>query len=203
MIGMPEWGIEHSGPLGETNRDNSYWNAGYRHINATAILGHVLSVNILGLITEWKNNLFIEYYDRWWNKNLADGFLKSASDLPEQALTPFTYQMWKTYRVNYRTETSITDNTLIPKGYGAIHNYPNPFKNNTAIEYTLFNTNDVTLKIYDITGNEVNTLVNEKQQPGTYKVNFNSDTYGCKPGVYILKLCNGETTIQGKMVLLK
>ncbi|MBN2485964.1 MAG: T9SS type A sorting domain-containing protein [Bacteroidales bacterium] len=203
MIGMPEWGIEHSGPIGETNRDNSYWNAGYRHINATAVLGHVLSAYILGLKTNWQNDLFFEYYDRWWNKNLADGYLNSASDLPEQALTPFTYEMWKTYRDNYGIETSINDKNTIHSTNCAIYNYPNPFEDYTFIEYTLSKTNPVSLKIYDVVGNEIAVLINEIQQPGKYKITFNPETYHCKSGMYIYKLDNGNQTIAGNMVLLK
>ncbi len=76
---------------------------------------------------------------------------------------------------------------LVPDGFILEQNYPNPFNPNTTIEYKIPKTSTVTLKVYDILGREVKTLVNnETKQPGIYQVNF--DASDLSSGVYFYKL---------------
>ncbi len=99
-------------------------------------------------------------------------------------------------------------------------NYPNPFNPSTKIKYSIPSTDnpilggarggliDVQLKVYDVLGNEVATLVNKHQQPGNYEVEFNSNVgannYSPLPsGVYFYQLKAGEFTQTKKMLLLK
>jgi len=89
----------------------------------------------------------------------------------------------------------------VPDKYELYQNYPNPFNPITNIKYQLPKTNYVVLKVYDILGKEIATLVNEKQSPGIYSVDFDGTIYAS--GVYFYKLQAGEFTGIKKMILLK
>ncbi|MBK9096854.1 MAG: T9SS type A sorting domain-containing protein [bacterium] len=85
--------------------------------------------------------------------------------------------------------------------YKLFQNYPNPFNPNTVIGYQLSVISNVTLKVYDVLGNEIATLVNEEKLAGTYEVNF--DAAGLPSGLYLYKLSAGDMFQIKKMVLLK
>jgi flagellar hook assembly protein FlgD len=88
-----------------------------------------------------------------------------------------------------------------------MQNYPNPFNPSTLIKFNVpvdsrIRGNDkVLLKIYDILGKEIETLVNEKLQPGSYSVEWNASQY--PSGVYFYSLVAGEFRESRKMILLK
>jgi hypothetical protein len=96
-----------------------------------------------------------------------------------------------------------------PTEYKLEQNYPNPFNPTTKIRYSIPNVethNDaslrnVTLKIYDILGDEVATLVNEKKEAGYYEIEFNASSIAS--GVYIYRLQSGSFTSSKKMMVLK
>jgi hypothetical protein len=96
-----------------------------------------------------------------------------------------------------------------PEDYVLYQNYPNPFNPSTKIKYTIPNVEThrdaslriVTLKIYDVLGNEVATLVNEEKPAGEYKVEFSSN--GLTSGIYFCKLSVGSSSEIKKMVLMK
>lgn len=85
--------------------------------------------------------------------------------------------------------------------YSLSQNYPNPFNPTTVIEYTIPKESQVTLKIYDVLGQEVETLVNEEQNVGSYEVQFNGSRLAS--GVYFYRLAAGNHAITKKMLLLK
>ena len=80
-------------------------------------------------------------------------------------------------------------------------NYPNPFNPETKINYELPIANYVTLKVYDMTGKEIMTLVNENQNAGRYTATFNGSNLAS--GMYFYKITAGEFTFVRKMVLIK
>jgi hypothetical protein len=80
-------------------------------------------------------------------------------------------------------------------------NYPNPFNPSTVISYSIAKAGNVTLKVYNMLGQEVATLVNGYQAANSYKVNFNAS--GLSSGVYMYKLSTGSNEIIKKMVLMK
>jgi hypothetical protein len=80
-------------------------------------------------------------------------------------------------------------------------NYPNPFNPNTSIRYQVSNVSHVTLKVYDLLGNEIQTLVNEEKQVGIYQVNW--DASEMPSGVYICQVTSGSSTDIKKMILIK
>jgi len=89
----------------------------------------------------------------------------------------------------------------VPTEYNLLNNYPNPFNPNTQIKYQLPDKSFVTVKIYNVMGQEINTLVNQIKEPGTYQLTFGGDQLSS--GIYycILKANDYRETI--KMILLK
>ncbi|OYV85093.1 MAG: hypothetical protein B7Z63_05985 [Ignavibacteriae bacterium 37-53-5] len=89
----------------------------------------------------------------------------------------------------------------IPATFSLAQNYPNPFNPTTAISYQLSAVSQVTLKVYDVLGREVATLVNEVQQMGTHEVRF--DGSRMPSGVYFYRLEAGRFTETKKLILMK
>ena len=80
-------------------------------------------------------------------------------------------------------------------------NFPNPFNPSTTIHYQIPNAGHVMLKVYDMLGREVATLVNQEQEQGRYSAAF--DASRLASGVYITRLTAGDYTKTLKMVLMK
>jgi hypothetical protein len=89
----------------------------------------------------------------------------------------------------------------IPSEYYLSQNYPNPFNPDTRIDYSLPEKSFVTLKIYDILGEKVFTLINEEKSRGNYEIEF--DASSLASGIYIYKLQAGSFTETRKMVLIR
>src|SRR4030067_3490668 len=88
--------------------------------------------------------------------------------VPEYAITPDTGY----YKLVYDPNT-ISEEIFNPIfTYSLSQNYPNPFNPSTSIQYAVGSRQFVTLKVYDVLGSEVTTLVNEEKQPGVYEVEF-------------------------------
>jgi hypothetical protein len=90
---------------------------------------------------------------------------------------------------------------VLPTEFSLSQNYPNPFNPSTSIEYTVVSSEYVSLKVYDVLGNEVVTLVNEKKEAGKYRVNFNASSLSS--GVYFYKIQAGSFNQVRKMMLLR
>jgi hypothetical protein len=80
-------------------------------------------------------------------------------------------------------------------------NYPNPFNPSTLIKYTLAERSNVVLKVYDVLGKEVATLVNTNQEQGAHEINF--DASNLSSGLYVYTIQAGDFTASRKMMLLK
>ncbi len=109
-----------------------------------------------------------------------------------------------TARVQKATNTAtsiIVSDKLVPSGYSLKQNYPNPFNPNTTIKYTIPNKERVTLKIYDMLGREVATLVNEVKIAGSYQVDFNA--LNLSTGMYVYRITAGKFTANRRMMLIK
>ena len=89
----------------------------------------------------------------------------------------------------------------VPSSYSLGQNYPNPFNPSTVVRFQLSVFCDVSLKVYDVKGREVQTLVNERLRAGTYEAKF--DGSGLNSGVYYYKLVAGDISETKKMLLLK
>jgi hypothetical protein len=88
-----------------------------------------------------------------------------------------------------------------PMEFFLYQNYPNPFNPTTRIQYHISSNSHVFLKVYDVLGNEVETLVDEYKPAGSYEVEF--DANRLTSGVYFYQLKVGEYIQTKKMVLLK
>lgn len=97
--------------------------------------------------------------------------------------------------------TGIENSGSLPLTFSLSQNYPNPFNPATTINYAVPEAGLVTLKIYDILGREVRTLVNGEKSPGRYSVNF--DASALASGIYIYRITAGAYSSVKKMVLLK
>jgi outer membrane protein assembly factor BamB len=88
-----------------------------------------------------------------------------------------------------------------PDGFELSQNYPNPFNPSTSIQYRVSSISQVILKVYDVLGKEVATLVNEEKPTGSYEVNFNA--MGLSNGIYLYKLQADNFVETKKMILMK
>lgn len=86
-------------------------------------------------------------------------------------------------------------------GYTLIQNYPNPFNPSTIITFELPQTEFVTLKLYDVLGKEIRTLVSEEKPAGTHEIEFNGS--GLNSGIYFYRIECNELNDVKKMILLK
>ena len=80
-------------------------------------------------------------------------------------------------------------------------NYPNPFNPTTTINYSVPKTSFVTIKVYDMLGKEVTTLVNEEQKPGNYNVEFSANKLAS--GIYFYGMQAGGFVETKKLIVLK
>jgi len=97
--------------------------------------------------------------------------------------------------------TSGIENNSAPLSYELSQNYPNPFNPTTTINYSIIKDGFVNLKVYNLLGKEVATLVNEKKNSGRYSVDFNSNELSS--GIYFYKLETNDFSEMRKMTLLK
>jgi len=106
----------------------------------------------------------------------------------------------------YFTATGIDEKNSNPYEFSLSQNYPNPFNPETKIKYTVPSTLEVSLKVYNVLGKEVATLLNEVKQPGNYEARFSVDkNNGIKlsSGIYLYKLTAGSFIQIRKMIFLK
>lgn len=107
----------------------------------------------------------------------------------------------------FEYSNSIEAEILPPAKFSLEQNYPNPFNPSTTIKYSIpdvgtgLAVSNVTLKVFDVLGNEVATLVNEVKPAGNYKVEFNASNLAT--GVYYYKIIAGDFVQTKKMILLK
>ena len=114
---------------------------------------------------------------------------------------------------NPSTTTGIEEKNSHPGDFMLGQNYPNPFNPTTNIEFRIPNISAkggstsggelVTLKVFDVLGREVATLVNEFKSAGTYVTTFSADHFGLSSGVYFYKLQAGDLAITKKMIIIK
>ena len=118
----------------------------------------------------------------------------SAQDIHNNLSEPVSVQVGVITSADSEVET-------IPNEFALYQNYPNPFNPATKIRYQLPQESKVIIKIYDILGSEVITLLNEEKQAGVYEVNF--DGGGLTSGIYFYRLQAGNFVETKTMILLK
>ncbi len=99
----------------------------------------------------------------------------------------------------YSSEISVE--VTVPDEFNLSQNYPNPFNPSTVIEFGIPKSSFVSLKIYDVLGNEIQTLVNEEKPAGRYEVKFNGSSFSS--GIYYYTLKSGDFSSTKKLILMK
>ncbi|MBK9099300.1 MAG: T9SS type A sorting domain-containing protein [bacterium] len=121
-------------------------------------------------------------------------------------LTCVIYTAWQ----NAGNTTNISGNeNHLPSGFILSQNYPNPFNPSTKIKYSISSvianevkqSQIVSLRVYDVLGNEIETLVDEEKSAGTYEITWYAE--GLPSGVYFYRLQTGSFIETKKMLLLK
>ena len=115
------------------------------------------------------------------------------------------------FRFQKKMITSVNNSQSIPFGFSLSQNYPNPFNPSTKISWQSPVSSRQILKVYDVLGNEVATLVNEEKLAGSYEVEFSAiggsasggNAYNVTSGIYFYKLRAGSFIQTKKMILLK
>jgi hypothetical protein len=118
--------------------------------------------------------------------------------------------MYRTTNGGHGGIVSVDDNTIDsgPEGFSLEQNYPNPFNPVTSIKYVVGSFQFVSLKVYDVLGKEVATLVNEEKPAGEYEIEFNAVSHSgnvrnLPSGIYFYQLKAGSFVETKKMVLIK
>ena len=138
--------------------------------------------------------------------NAANSLIHKYQDLTTSGGCDFTtgnlYNPRPNIGLTFDYPTGIGDPVVTtPKNFSLYQNYPNPFNPSTKIRYDIPKAERVTIKIYDLLGKEVSTLVNENKSAGSYVVEFNAS--GLTSGIYFYRIFAGSYTDTKKMILVK
>jgi len=108
---------------------------------------------------------------------------------------------WPYWVDSLEVVVSVEDKETLPSEFTLEQNFPNPFNSATEIQYSIPQRSNVTIKAYDILGNEVTTLVNAEKDQGVYTINF--DANNLASGLYLYRIQAGSFIDTKKMILLK
>jgi len=137
----------------------------------------------------------IQFYD--FNGDGIKDFIVSKSVVEDNMLRQYA----DIYVSDKITDVHAGKGSVYPKAFQLLQNYPNPFNPSTQITYTLAKSTNVSLRIYDILGREIATLVNGKNQPGEHTITWNASNV--PSGVYFYRIVAGDFVQTKKMVLTK
>jgi hypothetical protein len=152
-------------------------------------------------------------YDRTGQKSIDAGVNNFMADMPFALNNPNDVSIAKIVLVDINTEKMsnilvqvIYGTPSLPLDYILFQNYPNPFNPTTDVRFQIPETGDVTIKIYDMLGQEIRTLFSGVTQRGTYTVQWDGlNNTGSKmsSGTYIYRMTTGDFVQSKKMMLLK
>lgn len=117
--------------------------------------------------------------------------------------TQYGYSIYEFEIYNQISTSTDNDKENLPIEFSLSNNYPNPFNPETMIEYLIPKTAIVELKVYDVLGKEVATLVNEVQNAGKHSARFSINNYGLASGIYFYRISTEGLTLVKKMMLVK
>ena len=118
----------------------------------------------------------------------------------------FSGTVWMDLLEVTKVPVGVTQKDFQPASYNLFQNYPNPFNPSTVISYSIPKSSNVTLKIYDVLGREVKTLVSTEQVNGLHSIQWNGDNnYGSRvsSGIYLYRIEAGDFIQTKKMLLIK
>jgi hypothetical protein len=159
---------------------------------------------------------YYTHFERLWANRFYDQEIQSICEAIDAPYNPIGTNLYLRKTINFLGDPSLKlkyDPTVnvsetkdeIPNEYVLHSNYPNPFNPGTKISWQAPISGWQTLKVYDILGNEIATLVNEFKDAGSYEIEFNPSSIKHYPssGVYFYRLQAGNFVEIKKMVLLK
>ena len=153
----------------------------------------------------------IDYVDGsyWAYGNDGNHFNQSIHDPPNDSVsTPIAIDLYLASdhlpvvaEFDFGVVSDVEDEQNLPKDFVLYQNYPNPFNPSTKIRFRILEFGFVSLKVYDVLGNEIATLVNEAKPAGSYEVEFSG--IGLSTGVYFYRLTAADYSASKKLILLK
>mgnify|MGYP002861776448 CR=1 FL=1 len=192
-----------AGIITSTNNGQNWTSIGLtdKNINSMASYGNYLFVSTYDSGIYMTNNYGANWYNR--NQGIPPPYLNQIGELLISDNYIFTSVgtngAWRRQLTDIISVKNISSE--IPSSYSLGQNYPNPFNPRTVIRFQVTSFRDVMIKVYDIGGREVQTLVNERLQPGTYETTF--DGNNLSSGVYFYKMISGGFTETKKMLLVR
>jgi hypothetical protein len=118
---------------------------------------------------------------------------KSAIDFPARSITTLSF--------SGTLITSVDSKSIMPDAYSLSQNYPNPFNPSTAIDYSLAKVSFIQLRIFDVLGREVKTIIHKKESAGKHTVYF--DASDMNSGIYFYRITADDFVESKKMILIK
>ena len=142
----------------------------------------------------WNVNAYI-------NAKTYNSFLNLDSGF---ALSYYRDQILRTtnFFQSFQPVSILNTSNEIPENY-SLSTFPNPFNPTSKIRFNLIKTEFVTLKIYDISGREITTLIKDKINAGTHEILFSADEFSLSSGVYFLTMQTENSFLTSKMILLR
>ena len=155
--------------------------------------------------------LLLDWYSLNWVNDTKYSYTYDVNNnMIEELRQDWDGSNWvNTYRDTYSYRylpTDVSEFTSEVNAYGLSNNYPNPFNPSTVISYQLPVSGDVTLKVFDVLGNEIATLLDEYKPAGNYEIEFNVAQISrpeIASGIYFYQLKAGDFIETKKMILLK
>jgi len=193
----------------------------YHHENGTSIPYSILEQSFINDVSgyypggfapwnyfvSWTSGTPLQYPESWFWQNYGESVMALTYEDMYQCTSTGNFDLTANATLRgvmdyMQIATSIEDITDVSlTGYGLSQNYPNPFNPSTTINYQLPIFSQVVLKVYDILGNEVATLVDEYKPAGSYEVEFNSSSLSS--GLYFYELKTDPFSQTKKMILMK
>ena len=197
---FPEYALKKTGNMAVREFSLIVYNDTYTEENTEAAIADLHDGKVMGLSVAYCDNDHPEKSPRE-----RDNMYGSVVEPSPGNLHWMNADYFGTVKLVDELSTGMSTSLTTPKKYVLHQNYPNPFNPSTVIEYQLAENAFVTLKIYDILGNEIKTLVNEFQNKGNYTVRFNASSVRQQTpsGVYLYRLDAGQYHDSRKFVLLK
>ncbi len=191
-------GTESAGAFRSTDQGDTWLNAGFQNNRVSAFVsrGKSLFAVAAGSLYRTTNN------GATWvlvNEGLPTPTCIAATNTHMFAGTSFS-GVWRRPLSEIVVNVQEDENPT-PFAFALDQNYPNPFNSITRIAFSIRGSGGVTLKVYDILGREIATLMNDNLAPGTYTVEWNAEKHAS--GIYVVRLTAGRFSTARKLLLLR
>ena len=153
--------------------------------------GYVITYTDIG------GNYTLNVSDQLFNYNIGPGYLPNGYNGYSIVAHPGQTNV----NFNFTPTDVEQDQSVVPDDFSLLQNFPNPFNPITTIKYQIPISGLITLKVYNVLGNEIASLVNEEKPVGSYNVEFDATNY--PSGIYFYILQTGSFIETKKMVLMK